>query len=63
MTITHEPPVHYAPGDWTLCGAESWTALCTDDPPQVSGCSDCFDLVEGDTDDTNSYRGHCFHCR
>ena len=63
MTITHEPPVHYAPGDRPLCGAESWIVLCTDDPAQVSGCSDRLDLVEEDMNDTNSYGGRCLHCR
>ena len=33
--------IHYGPGGRPLCGAESWLAVYTDDPDQVSGCDDC----------------------
>ncbi len=55
--------VHYAPGDRPLCGNDSWTAIITDDPAQVSGCDDCLELVAEDLHDHNDYRGHCLHCR
>ena len=55
--------IHYGPGDRPLCGAESWTALHSDDPAQVRGCPDCLELVEEDLGDKNHYAGRCLHCR
>ena len=54
--------VHYAPGDWPLCGEESLQATHTDDPIQVAGCEECVALAAEDLADGNSYRGRCLHC-
>ena len=61
MTTT-DVAIHYGPGDRLLCGAESWTAVFTDDPHQVSGCADCLELVAEDLGDGNLYHGRCLHC-
>ena len=55
--------VHYGPGDRPLCGNDAVTAVYTDDPAMVAGCSECLELVAEDLDDENDYRGHCLHCR
>ena len=55
--------IHYEPGGRPLCGAESWLAVYTDDPDQVSGCDDCLELVAEDVGDTNHYAGRCLHCK
>ena len=64
-TQDHAPPevVHYAPGDRPLCGTTSWTAVSSDDPDHVAGCTECLELVSEDLQDHNEYRGHCLHCR
>ena len=40
--------VHYAPGDWTLCGNESRSAVYTDDPAKAAGCEGCLELAQED---------------
>ena len=55
--------VHYGPGDRPLCGAESWLAIFTENPDEVSGCADCLELVAGDLADMNAYAGRCLHCK
>ena len=62
MTTTQEL-VHYGPGGKPFCGAESWTAVYSEEPELVRGCGDCLELVEEDLGDTNQYRGRCLHCR
>ena len=54
--------VQYAPGEEQLYGAESWVAMSTDDPAQVTGCEDCLELVAEDLEDTVPHMGHCLHC-
>ena len=58
-----DPIVHYSPGDRPLCGNESMTAVYTDEPDAVPGCAECLELVAGDLQDTNDYRGRCLHCQ
>ena len=55
--------VHYGPGDRPICGAESWVAVHTNNPLDVTGCDDCLELVAEDLGDPNVYRGHCLHCK
>ncbi len=54
--------VHYAPGDWPLCGNDAVTAVYTDDLNRVQGCKSCLELVEEDLADHNEYLGRCLHC-
>lgn len=61
MTTTYT--VHYGPGDRPLCGAESWLAVYTDNPHEVSGCDDCLELVAEDLGDLNLNSGRCLHCK
>ena len=55
--------VHYGPGDRPICGAESWLAVYTNNPLDVTGCDDCLELVAEDLGDLNVYRGRCLHCK
>ena len=55
--------VHHKPGDRPLCGDESAHAVCTDDPNQVVGCTDCLELAAEDLEDSNRYAGRYLHCR
>lgn len=55
--------VHYGPGKQPLYGAESWPAVFTSDPDEVSGCADCLELVEEDLGDHSHYASRCLHCR
>ena len=55
--------VHDGPGDRSLCGNDSVTAVYTDDPALVAGCRECLELMTEDPGDDNEYMGHCLHCR
>ena len=58
MSVHYDPTGRGRP----LCGAESWAAVYTEDPEQVSGCGDYLDLVAEDLGDGNAYAGRCLHC-
>ena len=49
--------------DRPLCGDESAHAVCTDDPNQVVGCTDCLELAAEDLEDSNRYAGRYLHCQ
>ena len=55
--------VHYAPGEHSLCGTESMTAVYTDDPALVAGCADCLELAAEDLVEDNEHWANCLHCQ
>ena len=63
MPDEDDATVHYAPGDYPLCGTESMTAVYTDDPEQVHGCADCLELAAEDLVEDNEHWANCLHCQ
>ena len=55
--------IHYAPGDYPLCGTESLTEVFTDDPALVAGCADCLELAAEDLVEDNEHWANCLHCQ
>ena len=45
MTDDLDIKVHYAPKERPVCGAESWTAVTTDEPALVAGCAACLEMA------------------
>ena len=55
--------VHYAPGEGPLCGSDCPEEALTENPDDVTGCTDCLELAAEDLADDNEGGGRCLHCR